>query len=94
MTSNGGPACPNGACYYAGGWLIRPTQGDATWSHGGSLPGTTSVLVRSYHNFSYVALFNARSDAGNFTSELEVTLWNGLSQVTTFPSHDLFSTFQ
>jgi N-acyl-D-amino-acid deacylase len=92
MTSNGSAACPGGACYYAGGWFVHPTQGDATWSHGGSLPGTTGVLVRSYHNFSWVALFNARS--GSFGTELDGALWNALAGVTSFPAHDLFSTFQ
>jgi len=94
MTSNGPALCAGGACYYACGWLVRPTQGDATWSHGGSLPGTTSTLVRSYHNFSWVAVFNARSPTGNFDGELDAALWGALAQVTSFPTHDLFSTFQ
>jgi N-acyl-D-amino-acid deacylase len=92
MTSNGFALC-GGACYYAGGWLVRPIQGDATWWHGGSLPGTTSILVRSYHNFSWVALFNARSGI-NFDNELDAALWNALAGVTSFPTHDLFSTFR
>jgi N-acyl-D-amino-acid deacylase len=93
MTSNGPVVCASGACYYAFGWLIRPTQGDATWSHGGALPGTTSVLVRSYHDFSWVALFNARSWTPNFDNELHAALWGALGNVTSFPTHDLFSTF-
>jgi CubicO group peptidase (beta-lactamase class C family) len=93
MTSNG-PASCGGGCYYAGGWLVRPTQGDATWWHGGSLPGTTTILVRSYHDFSWVALFNARSTAGNFDAELDAEMWNALAQATAFPTHDLFSTFR
>jgi len=91
--TGGGPALCAGACYYAGGWLVRPTQGDATWSHGGSLPGTTGILVRSYHNLSWVALFNARSGT-SFDAELDATLWKALAGVTSFPAHDLFSTFQ
>jgi N-acyl-D-amino-acid deacylase len=91
MTSSGPAVCASGACYYAFGWLVRPTQGDATWWHGGSLPGTTSILVRSYHNFSWVALFNARAGT-TFDSELDATLWSALAQVTSFPTHDLFST--
>ena len=94
MTSNGAPVCANGACYYAGGWLVRPTQGDADWSHGGALPGTTSTLVRSHHNFAWVALFNARSWTANFDPELNVALWTALGGVTSFPAHDLFSSFE
>src|SRR5688572_18651708 len=93
MTSNGATGLCGGACHYAGGWLVRPTQGDATWWHGGSLPGTSTILVRSYHNFSWVALFNARSQTGNLDGELEAALWNALAQATSFPTHDLFSTF-
>jgi hypothetical protein len=48
--------------------------------------------VRSYHNFSWVALFNARSGT-NFDSELDAALWNALAGVTSFPTHDLFSKF-
>ena len=59
MTSKGAPVCANGACYYGAGWFVRPTQGDANWWHGGDLPGTTTLLVRTSHNFSWAALFNA-----------------------------------
>ena len=94
MTSNGFPVCAGGACHYAGGWLVRPTQGDANWWHGGSLPGTTAILVRSWHNFSWVALFNARSGTGNFDGELDAALWNALAGVSSFPAHDLFASFR
>ena len=94
MTGSGPVVCASGACYYASGWLVRPTQGDATWSHGGALPGTTSILVRSYHNFSWVALFNARSWTPGFDNELQTALWGALGNVTSFPTHDLFSTFR
>lgn len=92
MTGNGPTVCASGACYYAGGWLVRPTQGDATWWHTGSLPGTTSILVRSYHNFSWAALFNARNPG--FAGELDAALSAALAQSTSFPAHDLFSTFR
>jgi N-acyl-D-amino-acid deacylase len=93
MTGNGAKVCADGACYYGAGWFVRPIQGgEANWWHGGDLPGTTSLLVRSYHNFSWVALFNANS--GNFDGELDAALWNALAGVTSFPTHDLFSTFR
>ena len=93
MTGSGPVVCAGGACHYAGGWLVRPTQGDATWSHGGSLPGTTSMLVRTYHNFSLVGVFNARSPTANLEAELYAALWNALAGVTSFPAHDLFPAF-
>jgi N-acyl-D-amino-acid deacylase len=92
MTGSGVTVCPDGTCYYAAGWFVRPTQGDATWWHGGDLPGTKSFLVRSSINVSWVALFNAGTPA-NLPSELDAALWNALGKITTFPTHDLFSAF-
>ena len=93
MTSNGVPLCADGSCYYAGGWNVRPVQSGATWWHGGDLPGTKSILVRSYYNISWVALFNAGAPP-KFNGELDAALWDALAGVTSFPTHDLFSTFR
>lgn len=94
MTGSGATVCASGACYYGAGWFVRPTQGDASWWHGGTLPGTTAMLVRTYHNFSLVGLLNARSLTANLEAELDAALWNGLAGVTSFPAHDLFWTFR
>ena len=94
MTGSGPTACASGACYYAGGWLVRPTQGQASWWHTGGLPGTTAILLRSYHNYSWVALFNARPATGSFGGELEAALWDAVGSITSVPPHDLFSTFR
>ena len=100
MTSKGPVVCPNGACYYAAGWQVNPTQGDANWSHGGDLPGTTALLVRAYERFSWVALFNAnplftaKPPAADLKGDLDAALWNALAHVTSYPTHDLFSTFK
>ncbi|HEX6749461.1 MAG TPA: serine hydrolase domain-containing protein [Longimicrobium sp.] len=94
MTGSGPDQCAGGACYYAFGWWVRPTQGDATWWHTGTLPGTTSILVRTYDNFSWVGLFNTRSLTANLEVEVDAALRNAFAGVTSFPTHDLFSTFQ
>ena len=94
MTGSGPTVCTSGTCYYASGWVVHPIGGDATWSHGGSLPGTTGMLVRTYHNFSMVGLLNARSPTANMEAELYHALWTGLNGATSFPSHDLFSAFR
>jgi len=93
MTSNGATVCPDGTCYYAGGWFVRPVQSGATWWHGGDLPGTKSMLVRSYYDVSWVALFNTAAP-NSFVNELDAALWNVLAGVTSFPTHDLFSSFR
>jgi N-acyl-D-amino-acid deacylase len=93
MTSNGATVCPDGSCYYAGGWVVRPVQDGATWSHGGDLPSTKSILVRSYYNISWVALFNT-SAPNSLISELDPALWQALNGMTSFPTQDLFPTFR
>ena len=93
MTSNGQTVCPDGSCYYAGGWFVRPVQSGATWWHGGDLPGTKAFLVRSYYNVTWVALFNTGVSA-DVGSELDVALWAALGGITSFPTNDLFSTFK
>jgi hypothetical protein len=52
------------------------------------------MLVRTYHNFALVGLFNTRSLTADLEGELYNALWNGLAGVTSFPTHDLFPTFR
>lgn len=94
MTGTGPTVCTNGGCHYGFGWWVRPTQGDANWWHGGTLPGTTGMLVRTHHNFSWVGLLNTRSLTANLEAELDAALANAFAGVTSFPTHDLFSNFQ
>jgi N-acyl-D-amino-acid deacylase len=93
MTGSGATVCADGSCYYAAGWLVRPVQNGATWWHGGDLPGTKSILVRSYYNISWVALFNTGAP-NTFVGELDAALWQALNSITSFPTLDLFPTFR
>ena len=93
MTGSGAKACSDGSCYYAAGWVVRPVESGATWWHGGDLPGTKSLLVRSYYNVSWVALFNAGAPP-KFNGALDDALWDALAGITSFPTLDLFSTFR
>ena len=93
MTGSGATVCTDGTCYYAAGWFVRPVQSGATWWHGGDLPGTKSILVRSYYDVSWVALFNTGAP-NSFVNELDAALWNALGKITSFPTHDLFSSFR
>jgi hypothetical protein len=52
------------------------------------------MLVRTYHNFAWVGLFNARSMTANLEAELDAALAKAFTGVTSFPAHDLFSTFR
>lgn len=48
--------------HYGLGWKIRPLgrRGANAW-HGGSLPGTYTLLVRRWDGFSWIVLFNRRN---------------------------------
>ena len=52
------------ASYYAAGWSVRPTgkNGRANYWHNGSLPGTSTLLVRRHDGLSWAVCFNQRSE--------------------------------
>lgn len=85
---------PGSAYWYAMGWLVRPSNGDANWWHTGSLPGTTTEMVRAYHGVEWVAFFNARAanDTG-FVTAVDAGLWTALQGVTSWPTADLSSKY-
>ena len=75
------------ATYYALGWQVRPTGGDANWWHTGSLPGTSTIMVRTAHDLCWVALFNSRPAAADaFFSELDSELWRAVNGITDWPA--------
>ena len=49
------PAYPPGDARYARGWMVRD-NGAGNWWHNGSLPGTTSIMVRTPTGFCWAAL--------------------------------------
>jgi hypothetical protein len=65
-----------------------------TW-HNGSLPGTTSYVVRAYFEkqspsdtrpegqWDYVAIFNRRDETGatDYSSEVDGLMWNAFYQI-------------
>ena len=52
------------ASYYAAGWNVRPVgrDGRANYWHNGSLPGTSTLLVRRSDGLSWAVCFNQRSE--------------------------------
>jgi len=50
---------PSAEVKYARGWSVR-NEGKGNWWHNGSLPGTTSIMVRTASGFSWAALCNTR----------------------------------
>jgi CubicO group peptidase (beta-lactamase class C family) len=82
--------------YYGLGWQVRPTTGGTgrnTW-HTGSMPGTFTIVVRTYNGMSWAALFNRRDDAsGKSYGDIDAALWTAANGVKTWPTNDMFPTY-
>lgn len=73
------------------GFRVRPQSGGHFWSHGGSLPGTRTLLIHRPDGVSYVVLLNSRgTSSSDARSELGTLLGNPLREVSEWPDHDLF----
>jgi N-acyl-D-amino-acid deacylase len=80
--------------YYGCGWMVRPVKrgGRANYWHSGSLPGTSSLLVRRWDGLSWVALFNQRSNDKKLPDgAIDGALHRAADAVKAWPSHDLFA---
>jgi CubicO group peptidase (beta-lactamase class C family) len=71
---------------YAKGWCVNQYN---NWWHMGSLPGTTTVMVRTSHQFCWAALTNTRVK-GKLDGDLDKLVWDMLGKITTWPGCDLF----
>lgn len=63
---------------YAKGWAVNPVQ---NWWHAGSLPGTTSVMVRTSKGFCWAALANTRERHADTGGALDRCMWDMVRQV-------------
>lgn len=84
-----------GSYYYANGWQVRD-YGDGmrnTW-HDGSLPGTSTLLVRRRDGLNWCVLFNQRDDASGLSyADIDGLLHSAANSVARWPDHDLFDTY-
>ena len=70
------PAYPQGDARYARGWMVRD-NGAGNWWHSGSLPGTTTIMVRTSTGFCWAALCNTRTQPSNeIDTALDQMMWN------------------
>jgi CubicO group peptidase (beta-lactamase class C family) len=63
---------------YAKGWAVNRVP---NWWHGGSLPGTTSIMVRTASGFCWAALANTRESSGDTGSAMDRMMWDLVRQV-------------
>jgi len=80
------------AAYYACGWSVRPTgDGKANHWHGGSLPGTSTLLVRRSDGLNWAVLFNqSRDDSGLDYGEIDPAMHRAANAVKEWPEWDLW----
>jgi CubicO group peptidase (beta-lactamase class C family) len=71
---------------YAKGWSVNKYN---NWWHTGSLPGTTTIMVRTSQQFCWAALTNTRAP-GDLSGDLDRLVWEMVGKITTWPDHDLF----
>lgn len=81
--------------WYSLGWFVRPIGKDGfvnAW-HTGSLPGTSTILIRLHDGRNVAVLFNSRVSptVSHLTQALDAPLVNALHEITNWPSHDLFT---
>jgi CubicO group peptidase (beta-lactamase class C family) len=70
------PAYPQGDARYARGWMVSG-NGAGNWWHNGSLPGTTTIMVRTATGFCWAALCNTRTEPSNeIDTALDRMMWN------------------
>lgn len=63
---------------YACGWAVNRVP---NWWHNGSLPGTTSIMVRTATGLCWAALLNSRESQGNTGAALDDMLWQMVRKV-------------
>jgi CubicO group peptidase (beta-lactamase class C family) len=71
------PAYPqNSPGKYARGWMVR-NDGQGNWWHSGSLPGSTTIMVRTASGMCWAALTNTRTEPHNqMDAALDELIWN------------------
>jgi CubicO group peptidase (beta-lactamase class C family) len=82
-----------GDAYYAEGWAVRDWGGGLrnAW-HDGSLPSTTSYIVRTEYGWDYAVLLNRRDESGltDYSADIDSAMWNAFDQIQHWPDGDGF----
>ena len=81
------------AKYYGLGWSVTLDEsGNARASHGGSLPGTNTILIRRPDGRNIALLFNTRVTArlSRVVNAVLPRLTEAIDDVEEWPEHDLF----
>jgi CubicO group peptidase (beta-lactamase class C family) len=63
---------------YAKGWSVNTLD---NWWHGGSLPGTSTIVVRTHSGFCWAAFGNSRRWNSSLDYDLDGLVWDMVRQV-------------
>ncbi len=76
------PAYPAPAqAKYARGWMVRD-NGKGNWWHGGSLPGSTSIMVRTANGMAWSAVTNTRTQPSDkIDTAIDNMVWDMVNKV-------------
>lgn len=92
-TAKDNTAKEDDAVYYSLGWNNRvlPGGGVHHW-HSGSLPGTSTILIRRHDKKNFIALLNTRHSpkTEKLGAEVDRALHEAAAEVSTWPTHNHF----
>jgi len=75
MTTPAAAYPQNSPAKYARGWMVR-NDGAGNWWHNGSLPGSTTIMVRTATGMCWAALTNTRTKPSNeIDAALDQMVW-------------------
>ena len=84
--------------FYALGWNVRPvgSEGLANMWHTGSLPGTSTILIRRHDGKNIVILFNSRVSphVDHLTKAIDPQVHAAIDEVRDWPTTDLFGEYR
>jgi CubicO group peptidase (beta-lactamase class C family) len=81
MMTTPAAAYPPGDARYARGWMVRG-DGAGSWWHSGSLPGSTTIMVRTATGFCWAGLCNTRTQPSNeIDNALDQMMWDMVHSV-------------
>jgi CubicO group peptidase (beta-lactamase class C family) len=63
---------------YAKGWAVNRAN---TWWHNGSLPGTSTIMVRTHNGFCWAAFINTSRPDSAIDGDLDTLIWTMVAQV-------------
>jgi CubicO group peptidase (beta-lactamase class C family) len=70
------PAYPPGPARYARGWMVSD-NGAGNWWHNGSLPGSTTIMVRTSTGMCWAALTNTRTQPSTeIDTAIDQMMWS------------------